>query len=316
MSQVLFKRALKKLSVVIPVFQNQDSLPKLFEELEIIRKTLSQNGTILECIFVNDGSTDDSLEIIREYRKQKPNCILINLSRNFGAVNCSKTGLGMVTGDAFVILAADLQDPPQLILGMCQEWAMGSDFVICARESRNDPFLTKLFANLYYLLLRTFVVSDYPRGGYDFALMDSKMLKPLYESSKSMYTPILAWWLGFKPFVIKYHRSKRQHGKSEWTFSKKLNSALDVFFGFSNKPIRFLTLIGFSISALSFVFGSVILIAALSNRIQVPGYATIVTLILFLFGVTILMIGVLGEYLIRVVEETNRRPFSVISSVE
>jgi len=166
------------------------------------------------------------------------------------------------------------------------------------------------------LILRTFVISDYPRGGYDFALMDRKMLQPIYESSKSMYTPILAWWLGFKPFVVKYHRSYRQHGKSAWTFSKKFNSALDIFLGFSKKPIRFLTLTGFLVAMASFIFGTLIFISAITNRIDVPGYATIVTFLSFMFGIVITMLGVIGEYMIRVLEEVNKRPFSVIESIE
>ena len=316
MSQILQKRSLKRLSVVVPVYENEGSLLFLFEALTELEVSLSKFGTVLECIFVNDGSSDKSLEILRGVKKTRKDWILINLSRNFGAVNCSKTGLGMVTGDAFVILAADLQDPPDLITAMCQEWINGADFVICERETRGDPFLTKIFARFYYLILRTFVVKDYPRGGYDFALMDTKMLKPLYESSKSMYTPILAWWLGFKPVTLKYHRVPRQHGKSRWTFGKKLNAAMDIFFGFSKKPIRFLTLFGFFVAASSFIFGTIIAFSGFTHRIHVPGYATIVTLILFMFGITILMLGVLGEYLVRVVEEVNKRPFSVISSIE
>ncbi len=316
MSQILHKRDLKKLSIVVPVFQNQGSLPTLFEKLKILESTLLESGTSLECIFVNDGSNDNSLEILRNLKKIRPHWILINLSRNFGAVNSSKTGLGFVTGDAFIILAADLQDPPELILRMCQEYMNGSDFVICEREDRDDPFFTKVFARFYYLILRTFVISDYPRGGYDFALMDRKMLQPIYESSKSMYTPILAWWLGFKPFTIKYHRSHRQHGKSAWTFSKKFNSALDIFLGFSKKPIRFLTLTGFLVAMVSFIFGTLIFISAVTHRIDVPGYATIVIFLSFMFGVVITMLGVIGEYLIRVFEEVNKRPFSVIESIE
>ena len=316
MSSIFHKRALRKLSVVIPVYQNEGSLPQLFLELETLQRTLSDSGTILECVFVNDGSTDNSLEILRSFKKLKPDWILINLSRNFGAVNCSKTGLSMVSGDAFIILAADLQDPPQLIISMCEEWTNGADFVICERETREDPLITKMFARVYYFLLRSFVVSNYPRGGYDFALMDKKMLKPIYESSKSMYTPILAWWLGFKPVTIKYHRAQRRHGKSRWTFGKKFNAAMDIFFGFSKKPIRFMTILGFFVATVSFILGVTITISALSGRISVPGYASIITLMLFMFGITLIMIGVLGEYLVRIVDEVNKRPFSVISSIE
>ena len=316
MSQILQPRTLEKLSVVIPVFQNEGSLTGLYAELKQLNEKLLGAGTQLECIFVNDGSTDNSLSILREIKAEQETWVLVNLSRNFGAVNCSKTGLGFVSGDAFVILAADLQDPPMLLLEMCEHWRNGFDFVICERESRNDPLSTKFFAAIYYFLLRIFVIEDYPKGGYDFALMDKKLLKPMYESSKSMYTPILAWWLGFKPYVIKYSRAKRFHGKSKWTFSKKVNAALDIFLGFSKKPIRYMTYLGFLVSGTSVTFGFVILFSAVFHRISVPGYASIVALMTFLFGITILMIGIVGEYLVRIVDEVNKRPFSVISSIE
>lgn len=316
MSTVLHQRTLKKLSVVIPVYQNEGSLNLLFEELLKVEADLILQGKVIECIFVNDGSTDSSFEILKKIKAKRAEWILINLTRNFGAVNCSRTGLGYVSGDAFIILAADLQDPPSLITQMVERWESGSDFVVCERESRNDPILTKALAKLFYYALRLFVIADYPVGGYDFALMDRKMLQPILESSKTMYTPILAWWLGFKPSVILYHRRSRKYGKSGWTLLKKLNAAMDIFLGFSNKPIRIMSSIGALVSITSFLYGFVIIYAAISNEIDIPGYATIVTLILFMFGLTILMLGILGEYLMRVLEEVNGRPFSVIASVE
>jgi dolichol-phosphate mannosyltransferase len=309
MSTVLHQRTLKKLSVVVPVYQNEGSLNLLFEELLKVEAELMLQGKILECIFVNDGSTDNSLEILKKIKGERGEWILINLTRNFGAVNCSRTGLGYVSGDAFIILAADLQDPPSLITQMVERWESGSDFVVCERE-------TKALAKLFYSALRLFVIADYPVGGYDFALMDRKMLQPILESSKTMYTPILAWWLGFKPSVILYHRRSRKYGKSGWTLIKKVNAAMDIFLGFSNKPIRIMSSIGALVSMTSFLYGFVIIYAAISNRIDIPGYSTIVTLILFMFGLTILMLGILGEYLMRVLEEVNGRPFSVIASVE
>lgn len=316
MSTVLQQRTLKKLSVVIPVYQNEGSLRLLFEELLKIEADLIHQGKVLECIFVNDGSTDNSFEILREIKGERDEWKLINLTRNFGAVNCSRTGLGYVSGDAFIILAADLQDPPSLIPQMVERWESGSDFVVCERESRHDPILSKALAKVFYYFLRLFVIADYPVGGYDFALMDRKMLQPILESSKTMYTPILAWWLGFKPNVILYHRRSRKYGKSGWTLLKKINAAMDIFLGFSNKPIRIMSFIGALVSMASFFYGFVIIYAAVSNRIDIPGYSTIVTLILFMFGLTILMLGILGEYLMRVLEEVNGRPFSVIASVE
>lgn len=305
----------KKLSIIIPVYYNAQSLPKLYARISEIELQLSKILIELELIFVDDGSGDSSFKELIRIRELRSKTRLIKFSRNFGAVHASKYGMQFVTGDCFMILAADLQDPPELILEMANKWLNGSKFTICVRTTREDPFMSKLFASIFYWLLRKLVIPDYPKRGFDMALMDASLLPYLRDSSKNLYTPLLAYWLGFKPEIISYHRQKREYGKSRWTFSKKFNAFLDIMLGFSVKPIRLISLTGLVIALLSFVYGALITISAILGKISVPGFATIAALVTFLLGLIIIMLGVIGEYLWRIFDEINKRPEVVADEI-
>jgi len=305
----------KKLSIIVPVYFNEGSLPPLFERLQAIERQLRDIDMVLELIFVDDGSGDASLEALLRIKSARPATKVVKLSRNFGAVHASKCGFQFVTGHAFMILAADLQDPPELIMEMVAKWREGSKFVICERVSRDDPIIAKLYAALFYWLLHRLVMSDYPQGGYDMALMDRSLLPHLTHSSKNLYTPLLAYWLGYKPAVIHYHRAKREHGRSRWTFAKKFKAFLDVMLGFSVKPIRLISGFGAIVAALSFAYGLSVTINALYGNVPVPGFAALAALITFLLGLVIIMLGIIGEYLWRVFDEVNRRPEVVIDEI-
>jgi dolichol-phosphate mannosyltransferase len=306
---------MSSISVVIPVFYNAESLPLLFEDLLGIEKALSAKRLELQLIFVDDGSRDNSLAELLKIKQQRPSTRVIKLTRNFGAVHACKTGLPFVTGDCFMILAADLQDPPDLILQMVDKWQAGCKYVVAARQNRDDPLLSKAFSYVYYRLLRRFVISDYPRGGYDMALMDKQFLPHMTHSSKNTYTPLLAFWLGFEPFIVPYKRRARIHGASRWSYSKKLTAAIDAIFGFSFLPIRFVSLVGLLVSILSFAYAAWIVINALLGRMDVRGFATIVALVAFMQGLGIFMLGIIGEYIWRILDEVNQRPESVIDTI-
>jgi glycosyltransferase involved in cell wall biosynthesis len=306
---------MKTLSVVVPVYFNEGSLPILAQRLATIETTLLSSDVAVELIFVDDGSRDTSWEQLLKIKAARPATKIVRLTRNFGAVHASKCGLQFITGDCFLIVAADLQDPPELILQLVERWQAGSKFVICARISRDDPPVSKLLATIYYRVLRLLVIRDYPRGGFDMALMDRAMLAPLQNSSKSLYTPLLAYWLGFKPDTVFYHRQPRLHGRSRWTFGKKFKAFLDVMLGFSVTPIRMISGLGAIVSLCSFGYGISVAIGALTGRVPVPGFASLVTLITFLLGLIIVMLGIIGEYLWRIFEETNKRPEVVIEEI-
>jgi len=304
-----------KLSIVVPVYYNEESLPLLFGELLKIENILLEKEMEMELIFVDDGSGDNSLGELLKIKKQRTSTQVIKLTRNFGAVHASKTGFRFVTGDCFLTLAADLQDPPEMILQLVEKWQGGAKYVVAARSDRDDPLGSKIFSFIYYRLIRRLVVPGYPDGGYDMALMDKEILPYLQKSSKNMFTPLLTYWLGFEPVVLFYKRRKRIHGQSRWNFSKKLTSAIDAIFGFSFAPIRFLSIMGLFVSLISFCYAVWIIISAILGKTDVPGFATIVSLIAFLQGMVIFMLGVIGEYIWRIFDEVNQRPETVIDAI-
>jgi len=304
-----------KLSVVIPVYYNEGSLPPLFVELGRVERLLGARGIQMELIFVDDGSGDNSFAELMKIKEQRPETRVVKLARNFGAIHAVKTGLQYVTGNCFTMLAADLQDPPELILTMADKWMDGSKFVICVREAREDPWASKFFANLYYNILRVAVTKDYPAGGFDLALMDGLLLPYLQQSGKNINISLFAYWLGFKPEVIYYRRREREHGQSRWTFSKKFTYLLDSILGFSVVPIRIISFTGFAVALLSFIYGLILIFNASVNHTILPGFTTIATLLSFLLGLVIIMLGIIGEYLWRIFDEVNKRPEYVIHEV-
>ena len=303
------------LSVVVPVYFNELSLPPLFDALLEVEAGLRERGLGLELIFVDDGSRDGSLSVLRELKRRRPATKVVKLTRNFGAVHASKTGFRFVTGDCFMILAADLQDPPELILRMADLWLQGKKFVVCVREDREDSAASVLFARLYYRLIRLFVVGDYPRHGYDIGLMSREMLPYMLDSSKNVNTALFAYWLGYEPARIRYTRRRRLHGKSRWTFLKRVKFFLDSLLGFSIAPIRLMSLFGAFVSLASFGYGAVIAINALRGLGSVPGFPTLVVILSFLLGVVIMMLGVIGEYVWRIFDEVSRKPETVIDEI-
>lgn len=309
------RRTRRLLSIVVPVYYNEGSLDPLAKALASVESRLLREGVGLQLIFVDDGSGDTSWQRLLAIKRRRPATTLVKLSRNFGAVHASKTGFRWVKGDAFMVLAADLQDPPELVLEMVRHWEAGSRFVICERITRQDPWVSKLFSRIYYTLLRRLVIQTYPWGGYDMALMDKAMLSPILQSAKSVFTPLLAYWMGFTPTVIKYHRPARAHGRSRWTFGKKYHAFLDVMLGFSITPIRLISSLGALISMAAFGYGIVVVVAATRGQIPVQGFPTLVALLSFLLGLVILMLGVIGEYLWRIFEELNHRPETIVEEV-
>ena len=302
-------------SVVVPVYFNEPSLPLLFEALMGVEAGLRERGLGLELIFVDDGSRDGSLAVLRELKRRRPATKVVKLTRNFGAVHASKTGFRFVTGDCFMILAADLQDPPELILEMADLWRQGSKFVVCVRRDREDSALSVLFSRLYYRLIRLFVVGDYPAHGYDVALMARELLPYLLDSARNVNTALFAYWLGFEPTRIYYTRRKRVHGKSRWTFLKRVKFFVDSILGFSIVPLRLMSVLGALVSLVSFGYGALIAVNALRGISDVPGFPTLVVILSFLLGIVIMMLGIIGEYIWRIFDEVSRKPEAVIDEI-
>jgi len=306
---------MKKLSIITPVYFNGLSLPGLFKELVKVEEELRQRDLLLEMIFVDDGSKDHSLSELRKFKLEHDNVKIIKLSRNFGSMQALRMGLKFVTGDAFTFLAADLQEPPELVVEMVDKWLTGVKYIVCAREERKDPLITRFFSGLYYFLLRTFVVKDYPSGGYDLTLMDKALLPYMQESGKSANLLLHAHSLGYKSEVIRYKRRERANGKSMWTFSKKLNFFIDSILGSSILPLRYASILGVTASIVSFLYGGFVISNALFTSMPVPGWASLASLLSILFGIVIFMLGMIGEYIWRIFNEINGTPDAVIDEI-
>jgi dolichol-phosphate mannosyltransferase len=306
---------MKTVSVIVPVYYNAESLPLLFLELQKVETQLQERGCAMELTFVDDGSGDHSMIELMKIKQQRPDTRVVKLTRNFGEVHACKIGLYYVTGDCLMWLAADLQDPPKLIVEMTDQWLAGSKFVIALRTRRLDPPSTRFFAEIYHWLVKVFISKDYPKRGFDRFLLDAALIPYIRDSSKNINTSLLAHWLGYKPATVFYDRRKREHGRSRWTFAKKMTYFIDSILGFSVLPIRIISVVGFIVSLLSFGYGSYIVIDTIFGQRDVPGFATLAAMISFLLGMVMIMLGIIGEYVWRIFDEVTKRPEVVVDEV-
>jgi polyisoprenyl-phosphate glycosyltransferase len=306
---------MKTFTIIIPVYYNSENLPDTVPQLLSLQQNLP--GYDLELIFVDDGSGDTSLEILLEFQKKYPHVIkVVKLARNFGSMAAIQAGFTVAQGDCVGMISADLQDPPELFLEMLKQWEIGNKAIFAVRQDREEPFLTKFFSNTYYSLVRKIALPDYPNGGFDFFAVDRQIIGELNRiQEKNTNIMSLIYWLGFRPIMIPYVRRSRKKGKSRWTFAKKFKLFVDTFVAFSYYPIRILSLAGLLIAIGSFVYGVFLLIYRMLYGIPVQGYVPTMLAITFTSGIQMMMLGVLGEYLWRTLDEVRRRPPFVIDEV-
>jgi glycosyltransferase involved in cell wall biosynthesis len=304
--------ARRKLSIVVPVYYNAGSLPILAERLAGFERELENRDVELELIFVNDGSRDASQAEMLAIKARRPATKLIRHTKNFGAVAASRTGFRYVTGDAFLVLAADLQDPVDTVLEMVDHWLAGNPFVIAVRRTRGDPSATVLLSKLYYKIVNRFVLADYPKSGFDLMLGERRLLEFILNSTKNVNPNILAYSLGFPPVVVEYARLPREHGRSRWTLTKKMRHFVNTVTGFSAVPIRVMSGIGLGVSVVSFAYGLYMIVAASLGAVDAPGFTTIVVLLSFFSGLILVTLGIIGEYVWRIFEVVNKNVESVV----
>ena len=275
---------------------SEESLKESFPRIVGLRDHIPDME--LEFIFVVDGSPDGSLDLLRGYKQDHPFIKIISFTRNYGAVNAFLAGLAKATGDCTTVLPSDLQDPPELLVDMVAQWKAGFKAVYAIRRDRDDPPLTKLFASVYYYMLRLIAIPEYPKTGFDVFLIDRQVVdEVLRTQEKNCHIQNAVFMLGFNYTEIHYDRQERARGKSSWTFAKKLKHFIDSFISYSYVPIRFMTIIGMLVSLLSFSYGIFILIASLFVELEQPGWASLMVVISFLLGTVMVMLGILGEYL-------------------
>jgi dolichol-phosphate mannosyltransferase len=304
----------KKLSIIVPVYFNAESLLELFARLEGVERQLSDRNMAMELIFVDDGSKDNSFEVLREIVLRRPETKLIKLTRNFGGPASSWSGFAYATGDCVAIVSADLQDPPEQILPMVDTWQQGNRFVCSYRQSRKDPFFTRVCAGIFYKFLHHLVVNNYPRTGTDMVLMDKSLLPYILHLPQGVNYVIYLFWIGFEAKLLAYDRAERKYSKSRWTLKKKFFYFLDTIMGFSVTPLRLVTAVAGVVSIISLVYGIHIIIYALINGTTVPGFISLATLISFSTSVIVTMLGIIGEYIWRIFAIVSRHPKSVVDT--
>ena len=302
----------KLVTILVPAYNEQEVLNMLYERL---KKIMDENSNYdFEILFVNDGSKDNSLKIMQELRKKDNRVCYLNLSRNFGKETGMIAGLDYSKGDAVIIIDADLQDPPELIPEMIKYWEEGYDDVYAKRRSRKgETWLKKFTSTMYYKVLQGFTKIQIQKDTGDFRLLDRRCVEALKSMRESQrYTKGMFSWIGYNKKEILYDRDPRAAGQTKWNYKKLVDLSIDGITSFTTSPLRWSAILGIIVSIIGFIYMLYIIIKTLVYGIEVPGYASTMVIILFLGGVQLIFLGVIGEYLGRAFYETKGRPLYFI----
>jgi glycosyltransferase involved in cell wall biosynthesis len=299
-------------SIVVPVFNERETLPELFRRLQELLENIDAPS---EVILVDDGSDDGSLEQMVEMTGRDRRFKVLELSRNFGHQAAITAGLDFAAGEAVIVMDADLQDPPEVALALIEQWRNGFEVVYAMRRSRRGENRFKRFtAAAFYRLLGKLASVEIPTDTGDFRLVDRKALeayKTMRESDR--YVRGMFSWIGFRQTGVAYDRDERFAGETKYPLAKMANFAIDGLLSFSNAPLRLALGVGFAVSALSFALGLVAVILKLAGAFTVPGWASIVVVTSFIGGVQLVVLGVVGEYVGRIYDETKKRPLYIVA---
>lgn len=305
---------MKKLSVIVPVYYNSDTLEALYDELK--SKVFTQI-TDYEIVFVDDGSGDNSWEVINAIKEKDINVVAVKLSRNFGEHAAILAGLSVCSGDCAVTKQADLQEDASIILEMYESYLKGNKVVLAARADRKDSFSVKLFAGIYYRLIRKFVSPNMPAGGCDCYLLDRQAIDTILkldEKNSSLTLQVL--WIGFPTDVIYFHRKERESGKGRWTFAKKFKLMMDSFISFSYVPIRLMWIVGILFFVFAVVLAVSVFIEYFTVGTPIAGWSSLMCVVLCGSGLILWMIGLLGEYVWRSFDAARKRPPFIIDEIK
>ena len=305
-------------SIIIPVYYNEGSIEKTFQTIS--EKVISKNsGLNCEVIFIDDGSKDNSYNEISDLREKHPDLIKsIKLTRNFGQVSAIYAGYHHAKGKCLINISADLQDPSELMNEMLDyHFKDNYEIVVCTREEREESYLRRKTSAIFYKMIKKLSFPNMPIGGFDFVLISGKvkdLLLEQYEVNPFWQGQLL--WTGYRTKFIPYKRRGREVGKSRWTFSKKIKYLIDGVASYSYFPVRIMSVLGCIIALSGFVYAAVIVLAKIFGSTPFKGWAPIMILILVLSGIQMLMIGILGEYLWRVLDQVRGRKPYVLEKVD
>ena len=304
---------MKKVTIIIPAYNEEASLPFLYERIEKLINSIDNYE--FEILFVNDGSKDKTIELIKEYREKDNRISYVDFARNFGKETAMIAGLDYATGDCVIFMDADLQDPPELIPEMLKYWEEGYDDVYAQRRSRKgETWLKKFTSKMYYRVLQSLTNVEIQKDTGDFRLLDKRCvnaLRKMRESqrcSKSMFS-----WIGYKKKAIVYDRDPRIAGKTKWNYGKLINLAIDGITSFTTSPLRISTYIAIPTFAALFVYFIYVIAKCCVENVAIQAFQAIILLVLFFSGVQILLFGIVGEYLGRIFNETKNRPLYLVN---
>lgn len=301
-------------SLIVPLYRSEPNLNSLFDALTKLSFKINQ----FEVVFVVDGSPDACYEIVKNKLRSLPfECTLVNLSRNFGSFAAIKAGMSSAKGERYAVLAADLQEPPELIIKFFNALESNvADVCVGRRISRNDPGFSAYASNAFWFFYRKLVIKDMPKGGVDIFGCNKTFRDQLINLNESNSSLVgLVFWLGFRRLEVPYARQQRIEGESGWSLRKKIEYMLNSLFAFSDLPIKVLILLGIFGILVSTVLAIVLFFLRFSGLITVPGYTATILVIVFFGGLNSLGLGILGSYVWRAYENTKNRPNFVVSSI-
>lgn len=302
------------ISIVVPVYQNELNIDTTIPSLLNLGKQLEEMK--LSLFFVDDGSTDHSWRMLCEWREKYPDQIhLIKLSRNFGQNTAIRVGLRYATGACVAIISCDLQEPLEKIPEMILEWKKGAKLVVGERVEREEDAFSRFFSQMFWNLMRWNAFPDFPQMGFDFCLLDRQIINDLNGiNERNTHIFILTWWLGYKAAKVPIQRAVRKAGVSQWHLAKKLRLVVDCLIGFTNFPARLITYTACTMAMIFLAYLCVTLVIWMLSLHSPPGWMTLIGL-LCLLGATILFaLGIISEYLLRILDETRKRPFYIIDT--
>jgi dolichol-phosphate mannosyltransferase len=300
-----------RISVVVPVYNEQEVLPELIRRLESVCDQMP--AAEWQVIFVNDGSDDRTEDIIADKVAADSRFSLVCLSRNFGHQAALSAGLDHADGDAVISMDADLQDPPEIFPELIEQWKAGFDVVYAVRKDRREPLLLRLAYKVFYRLLRFFAKIEIPLHAGDFCLMDGEIARQLARMpERNRFLRGLRAWVGFRQTGVEYSRPKRFAGRSKYTLSKLVRLACDGFVSFSDVPLRLATWLGLAASAAGFLMLAWVFGTRFLGIVGPQGWTSLIAVVLFMSGVQLLVLGVIGEYLVQVGNEVRGRPIYLV----
>jgi dolichol-phosphate mannosyltransferase len=297
------------ISIIVPVYHNEGSLPELLQRFQGVAAKHSNHS--FEFLFVDDGSRDASFATLCRLAEEEPRVRIVKLVRNFGSNSAILCGLEHARGDAQAVIAADLQDPPELISELLAYWEGGTKVALAARATRDEPWLTTLLADTFYWLFRKFALPNMPARGFDFFLIDRQVRDLVVQlPERNHYLMGMLVWVGFDPAVIYYHRQAREErfGVSMWTLSRKMRYFTDAFVAFSHFPLRLTTGLGMALAFAGLGYTVLVLVGRLAGWWDIEGWASLMVAVLIVGGAQLITLGVQGEYVGRLLEEARQRP--------